>query len=171
MRQLALVFIEIALHRKGPDALPASRFLFGLVLIAYVAVSLLALQIDWRLSQALVAMAADVGYYLTFFGVVLGLAGRSRRFWQTVTAVLGTETFLSCLALPLLLTRPAQTAGSAPGVLASALLLLILVWSIDIAGFVLSRALDRAYIVGVTIMIGYVISSMMLGEFLFPSSD
>jgi hypothetical protein len=171
VRQLASIFLDIALHRKGPDALPASRFLFGLVLAGYLTVSLLALQISWPLSQAMGAMILDVAFYLAFFGVVLRLTQRSRRFWQTVTAVLGAETFLSCLALPLLWTRSAESDGTASEVLATSLLLMILLWSIDIAGFVLSRALDRPYIVGMLIMIGYVFSSMMLGEFLFPSPD
>ena len=120
--------------------------------------------------QAVSALVLDVGLYLAFFGVVLRVLRRSGRFWQTTTAVLGAETFLSCLALPLLLTRSAESDGTASGVLATSLLLLILLWSIDIAGFVLSRALDRPYIVGVLIMIGYVLSSMILGELLFPSA-
>jgi hypothetical protein len=169
--RLALIFVDIALHRKGPDALPASRFLFGIVLASYLTVSVLALQISWPLSRAMSAMIVDVALYLAFFGIVLRVVRRSGRFWQTVTAVLGAETFLSCLALPLLLTRSAESDGTASEVLATSVLLLILLWSIDIAGFVLARALDRPYIVGVMIMIGYVVSSMMLGEFLFPSPN
>lgn len=171
LRELTSAFIDIALHRKGPDVLPASPFLFGLVLGAYSIVSLAALSITWSLGRALAAMLADTAIYLAFFGVVLASMRRGGRFWQTATAILGTETFLSCLALPLLLTRPAEPDGSAFEVLASSVLLGLLLWSVDIAGFVLSRALDRPYIVGVLIMIGYVVGSMFLGEFLFPTLD
>jgi hypothetical protein len=169
LSQLAWVFVDIALHRKGPDALPASRFLFGLVLVAYLTLSLLALQINWPLRRSAGLAVVDVGFYLIFFGLVLQVAHRSARYWQTVTALLGAETFLSCLALPLLWLRTTAGESGAGNVLVTALLALILLWSIDIAGFVLSRALDRAYIVGVLIMLGYVISSTMLGELLLPS--
>jgi ethanolamine transporter EutH len=167
--QLALVFAEIAVHRKGPDALPASAFLFGLVLVAYFVVSLMALSLRWPLWQAFGAMVVDVAVYLAFFAAVLRLTGHRRRFLQTVTAVLGAETFLSCLALPLLLTRPEVQSGAPTEILATSLLFALLIWSVDIGGFVLAKALDRSYIVGVSVMIGYVVGSMLFSEFLFPS--
>lgn len=169
MRQLALVFVDIAFHRQGPDALPASRFLFGLVLAAYLTVSLVALQINWPLRRALGVMLLDISFYLMFFAVVLRVARRANRFWQTVTAVLGAETFLSGLALPLLVMRARDVEGGSFGTLATTVLLVVLIWSIDIAGFVLSRAIDRPYIVGVAIVIGYAMGSMFLGEFFFPA--
>ena len=171
MGQLALVFVEIALHRKGPDALPASQFLFGLVLSVYLVVSLITLLISWPLDMALGAMILNVIFYLAFFAIVLLIARRIHRYRQTMMALLGTETLLSCLSLPLLLTRTTGSEGSSAETLATTALLLILLWSIDIAGFVISRALDKPYIVGVSIMVGYVISSMVLGEFLLPSPD
>jgi len=167
--RIALVFAEIALHRRGPDALPASAFLFGLVLAAYFVVSLTALSLRWPFWQAISAMAVDVVVYLAFFAVVLRLAGRRSRFLQSVTAVLGAETFLSCLALPLLITRPEEQSGAPTEILATSLLFALLIWSIDIGGFVLAKALDRSYIVGVSVMIGYVVGSMLFSEFLFPS--
>lgn len=171
MQQLANVFVDIAFHRKGPDALPASRFLFGLVLVAYLTVSLLALQINWPLRQAVGIVLLDAALHLLFLGLVLSLMQRSFRFWQTVTAAFGAETFLGALALPLhLLLAVAQEAGITV-VIATVLLLSLLVWSIDIAGFILARAIDRTYIVGVMIMIGYALGSMTLGEFLFPSPE
>lgn len=169
MRQLVSVFVDIAFHRKGPDAVPASRFLFGLVLLAYGALSLPIWILNWPLQQALGIMMLDIVLHLLFFGVVLTIAQRSNRFLQTITAALGAETFLGCFALPLHLTIVSGDRADGPALAATFLLLLILFWSIDIAGFVLSRALDRPYIVGVVIMIGYVLGSMTLGEFLFPS--
>ena len=168
MRQLVSVFVDIAFHRKGPDAVPASGFLFGLVLLGYGAVSLPIWILNWSAQQAIGILFLDVVLHLSFFGAVLAIAHRSRRFLQTITAALGAETFLGCFALPLHLTIVGDRVDG-PALAATFLLLLILFWSIDIAGFVLSRALDRPYIVGVVIMIGYVFGSMTLGEFLFPS--
>lgn len=171
LSQLVLVFVEIAFHRRGPAALPESRFLFGLVLVAYLTVSLLALQINWPLSQAVGPLAADVVFCMGFFWAILQLGQRSRRYWQTVTALLGAETFLSLVALPLLVLRSATTGSEAFEPMTVLLLTFVLLWSVDVGGFILSRALEQAYIVGVLIMVGYVISSFMLGEFFFPTVE
>lgn len=171
MEQLAWVFVDIAFHRKGPDSVPASRFLFGLVLVVYLTVSLLALRINWSLREAIGIMLLDVALHLLFFGVVLSLMQHSARFWPTVTAVVGAETFLGAIALPLHWVFASANEEGTSVVVAGILLLLILLWSIDIAGFILARAVDRPYIVGVVIMIGYMLGSMMLGEFFFPSPE
>ncbi len=140
-----------------------------LVLIAYLTVSLLALQINWPLSQTIAPLVADVMFCMAFFWVVLQLGQRGARFWQTVTALLGAETFLSLVALPLLVLRSAATGSEAFEPFTVLLLSLVLLWSIDVGGFILSRALDQAYVVGVLIMVGYVIGSFMLGELFFPT--
>lgn len=171
MLQIASVFVDIAFHRKGPDALPASRFLFALVLIAYLTVSLLALQINWPLSETVGPLGADVSFCMVFFWSVLQLGQRGGRFWQTVTALLGAETFLSLVALPLLVLRSAATGNETYEPITVLLLTAVLLWSVDIGGFILSRALEQAYVVGVLIMVGYVISSFLLGEFFFPTVE
>lgn len=171
MSQLALVFVDIAFHRKGPAALPASQFLFALVLVVYLTVSLLASQINWPFSETVGPMTLDVTFCLAFFWLVLTIAQRQRRYLQTVTALLGAETFLTLIAIPLLVLRPATDGGETLTTPTIILLTAVLLWSIDIGGYILSRALDQAYIVGVTIMVGYVVSSFMLGELLFPSFD
>jgi hypothetical protein len=169
VQRLVLVFVDIAFHRKGPDALPSSKFLFHLVLLAYASVGALTLALERPLAQVFGAITFHVGLYLVFIGAVLEVTRRRGRFLQTATAALGVETFLGCIALPLLFTGAAQSADGVPSALAALVLLLIVVWSIDIVGFILARALDRPYVVGVSIMLGYVVISMSLGELLFPT--
>jgi hypothetical protein len=48
---------------------------------------------------------------------------------------------------------------------------LLLVWWIDVAGFILSRAISRPYFVGVLFMIVYVLTSYRISTFLFPSAS
>jgi len=171
LSKLALIFVDIAFHRKGPAALPESRFLFALVLVAYLTVSLLALQINWPLSEVIGPLVVDVTFCMAFFWFVLQTAQRSNRYWQTMTALLGAETFLSLVALPLLVLRSAAGDANMVGAPVIMLLAIVLLWSIDIGGFILSRALEQAYVVGVFIMVGYVIGSFMLGELLFPTVE
>lgn len=170
MLRLALVFVDIALHRKGPEDLPPSRFFFGLILLVYATVSLLALQINWPLSRALSMLVVDLALYLSFYWALLSLTRHSGRYWQTVTAVLGAETLLNVLAVPILLWRGTNPEQDATAAVQTGALALLLMWSIDIAGFVVARAIDKPYIVGVLIMVGYVVGSILLGQLLFPAA-
>jgi hypothetical protein len=169
--RLLLVFVDIALHRKGPEDLPVSRFLFALVLPFYITVSLLALRINWSLPRAFSMIVADLMLYLAFFWILLSAAKRRPRYWQTVTAVLGAETLPNFIAVPILAWRSSMPDPDQLSAISTALLALLLLWSIDIAGLVLSRALDQPYIVGVVIMIGYAICSIVLGELLLPTAQ
>jgi len=145
--------------------------LFGIVLVAYLTVSLLALQINWDLSETVGPLVADVTFCVVFFWLLLRIAEHSGRYWQTVTALLGAETFLSIVAIPLLVLRSAAAGSETFEPMMVLLLTFVLLWSVDVGGFILSRALEQAYIVGVLIMVGYVIGSFMLGEFFFPTVE
>ena len=170
MWRLSLAFVDIALHRRGPEDLPASQFLFGLILVCYFAVGLAVLQIREPASSALRAVVFEGAVYMGFVWILLHLFGHSARFLQTASALLGTEIFLNLIAAPLVLWI--ELAGDAdPAPIAPTLLFpLIILWGIDIAGFVLSRALQLPYIVGVLIVIGYLFGSLALRGVLFPAA-
>jgi hypothetical protein len=164
---LIQALLDIALHRRGPADLPASQFLLGLVLAVYLAIGLAVLQRDATLVQAASQLGFDTLVYLGTIWLVLRLFGRSRRLVQTATAFVGTDVILNAVALPLLLWNDAlaaPSAASAPQIL----ILLLFLWSVDIGGYILSKALERPYVVGVSIMIVYVLTSMALREALFP---
>ncbi len=48
------------------------------------------------------------------------------------------------------------------------LFFLLILWLIDVAGFVLSRALQQPYVVGVLVVLVYMFGSFTLGGLLFP---
>lgn len=182
MWRLAQVFVDIALHRRGPDELPASRFLFGLILITYLTVGCIALLVSEPAERLLDLTILSYTFHLGFVGLiiletffylwviwmVLRVFDHSRRFIQTATALLGAECLLSIIGIPILAWIDAtRSAGGEPTVATFAYLLLFL-WSVDVAGFILSRALQNQYFVGVLIVIGYVMVSFMLREYFFP---
>jgi hypothetical protein len=102
-----------------------------------------------------------------FVWAVLRLFDRERRFKQTATALLGADTLLNLLSLPLVLWNQSLEGATAPALL----FLLLAIWSIDIAGFVLSRTLERPYALGVAIMLGYVLLSISLRMSFFPTTS
>jgi hypothetical protein len=88
-------FLDIVLWRRGPQDLPASRLLLWLTAAAYVAVSVMQLTLleepaaAWVVFVVLDPVLLTLGVYL-----LLKLFGKTDRFLQTATAVLGTGVVL-----------------------------------------------------------------------------
>ncbi|MFL2545784.1 MAG: hypothetical protein ACJ0SL_00165 [Candidatus Rariloculaceae bacterium] len=168
MFRLGLVFIEIAFHRCGPERLPVSRFLFGLLTVIYLFASIVATQIAEPLSRAAAMVVFDTALYLGFISLLLTAYSYPGRFYQTVTAIFGAQTFLTLIGIPFLLSIGIENGEiEVPGA-GTWLFLMLILWSIDIAGFVLSRALQISYFLGVLIVLGYSFGSYTLGGLLFP---
>lgn len=169
MSALILAFAEIALHRRGPQDLPPSQFLLGLVLAAYAVVAAVALAVisadQARVQLIVLELLIDLG----FVYVLLRVFEKSSRYMQTVTALVGTGVLLNFISLPLL--QWDELLGSPPGELNAPrmLLLLLLVWSLDVAGFIVSKALAKPYIVGVSIMVGYEVASLAIQDSLLAT--
>lgn len=184
MWRLSLAFLDIALHRRGPEDMPPSRFLFGFTLVCLLSVGLVSsfistppvrilelpsLGVSIRfgfVKLMLFETAAD----LCFIWLVLWAFNHSRRFLQTATAILGVETLLACTALPFLAWNAAISSASGELTAASFLYLILFLWSLDVAGFVLARATENAYFVTLPIVIGYVIMSIFMRQHFLPAA-
>lgn len=175
--RLVLAFVDIALHRRGPDMLPASRFLLWLVVIVYLAVSYAAFALtpppaadgvdpaasaaaQRALDYAPVLIPIDCAIYAAFIWVLLKSFNRDRRFLQTATALFGTDTLFTSMSLPVLAWAGALGATESPGPTLAYWVLFI--WSIDVSAFVLSRAIERPYALAVLVVVGYVLLSVSL---------
>lgn len=166
MLRLILAFVDIMLHRRGPEDLPSSRFLVWLLLLVSVAVELgILIANDGEMRVAAVNVLVDL-LDLWFVWALLRTFNRQRRFAQTMSALLGTETLLNLLGAPLLPFLSASLEASTPDQVQLSLPLLLAavlnVWSIDIAAFTFSRALERPYVLCVAIMIGYALLILSL---------
>jgi hypothetical protein len=169
--RLCLAFFDIALHRRGPEDLPASRFLLGLILAVYFVAGVTRLGFDTTPARAVVLLALDRVLYLGMAWLVLKAIEKRRRFLQTATALVGTDTFLIVLSLPVLLWDDRLGAPPTEPTLPRFLSLVIVLWSIDIGGFIMARAVSQPYVVGLAIMIVYALISMYLQSVLFPRAD
>jgi hypothetical protein len=162
--RLILVFVEITLHRRGPEQLPSSQFFFLLVLGVSTCVDLLVLQVDEVAARSVVVSLLTTVLDIAFVWAVLRTFDRERRFRQTMSAMLGVTAILSILIVPLALWSQAIDVPEGEVALPWLFLLLLAIWQIDIWGFVLARALDRPYALGVAIMLGYVLLSVSLTQ-------
>jgi hypothetical protein len=171
MWPLTQLLVDIALHRRAPADLPASQFVFGCVLAGYFAIALSALQIGATMQRPAMLLLFDSAFFLTSVWLILALFNQTQRYLQTVTAMVGTDLLLTLVGLPLLLWNSTLQASPTEITTPQLFLLLLFFWSVDIGGYVLSKALGRSYIVGVFIMIVYVLVSMTSRQALFPAAS
>ena len=169
--RLGLVFVDIALHRRGPEHVPASGFLFGLLLLVHVATGIAAMQFVQPPARAVGLVIFDTALYVGFVWLVFARFRYPSRFVQTTSALLGAETVLTLIEIPVLSLAGFENGEVDAPNIGTWLFLLLILWSIDINGFVLSRALQQSYVVGVLIVLGYVFGSFTLGGLLFPAAS
>ena len=149
-------FLDIVLWRRGPQDLPASRLLLWLTAAAYVAVSIAQLTLleepaaAWLVFVALDPVLLTAGVYL-----LLQLFGKTDRFLQTATAVLGTGVVLGlCMFLPVqwLLTQAAVPPEStAAGLIALGMVVIFAL----VTGRILKLATESNLFTGVTLSLMY----------------
>lgn len=158
MWPLLQLFIDIAFHRRGPEDVPPAGVLLGLVLCTAMAVQVVSLMALGNLfPRAVAETAAHLALTLGAYALVLHWRGHGARFRQTATALLGTATLLGLVMLPVVTWLDAGIRAEAVAPLALLAFFVLMVWSIDITGFVLSRALGAHYVVGVLLALAVII--------------
>jgi hypothetical protein len=169
--RLILAFVDIMLHRRGPEDLPSAKFLVWSLLLLSVCVELAVLFANDGTARAAAVTVLVQLLDIWFVWALLRTFNKQRRFTQTMSALLGTETIITLAGAPLAPLLP--TSASAEPALTLPLLLAALlgIWSIDIAAFVFARALERPYVLCVAIMLGYVLLILSLQTSLLPATS
>lgn len=163
-------FVRIVAHQLGPDALPPSRLLLGLVITLHLAIYTLDLWVLDAAGPRLVALPLlDVVAQSLFFGVLLMAMGWAARVLQTLIAVFGADLVLGMLYLPVALGAQAGPATAA-GALASIAALGLLLLSLGVKGHILNRATGLPYVVGVVLAMGLTLTLLALDRALFPAA-
>lgn len=172
MQALLRLFAEIALHRRGPQDVPASPAILALTLALYVALGVAALAPSASgPAEVLGEVGVDLALVVFGFGGLLVVLGRRHRLQQTLAALFGTGALLTALSLPFLWLAAAPAPGDEPttAVLFSSIVLLTLLCaSLLVTGHVLRCALDWPYAGGVLAAALYFAASVLIFGWLFP---
>jgi hypothetical protein len=167
---LIQVIVGITLHRRGPDELPSSPFFLLMMLGGSLFVELITLRLGAVVDSAVAVSLLDTVIDLAFVWVVLTAFNRVRRFRQTMSALFGADIVMNIISAGLSLWNDSLNAPDGEATIPALLFLVLAVWSIDVAGFILSRALERPYALGVAIMLAYVLLSISIRATLFPAT-
>ena len=142
--------VEIALLRKGPDAIPRSVIMLSMAIILWFFAALSALVLIDRFDEmSFVEEAFSVLVAVVCYATVVVAAGRAPRLLQTITAILGCGALLTLVFVAAYgVMQPFEPGG--PTRLAA---WLILLWSVSIKGHIIARAIDRHWYLGLAIAV------------------
>ncbi|MDJ0793683.1 MAG: hypothetical protein QNI98_05495 [Woeseiaceae bacterium] len=165
MLALIQTLFDIVRLRKGPDAIPHSRFVFGLVVVLWLISSVVMTVTTEELNLRSFLIGLVVGLVgLACYAAIVILAGRGARILQTIAAVLGCGALLNLMFVVgnLLLT---PLVGDNP---TNIVVTLILFWSIPVEGHIIARAIDRHWYAGIVIAMAVFVFQLIIFGLLNP---
>ena len=145
MLALFETLIDILRLKKGPDAIPYSPIVFGVVLVLWLFAGVVAMTLSPDFTDRDLVIALGTGFaVLAFYAAIVIVAGHRPRVLQTISAVLGCGALLTLLfVVSDTLLTPILNRNLA-GLIAT----LILLWSIPVEGHIVARAIERPWFVG-----------------------
>ena len=167
MTQLLNSLIQIALLRKDPGILPASIVLLVLTAAGFAGSSALLSYMAFGGDRLWLRTALDLGLTLLPFWLMFAAIGRSSRFRQTTTAVLGTAVLLTPLIVGILLLHRLADSTGMLRLLIGIGYLTVIAWYALVVGHILRSALEIAFLTGVAIALTWLFASEVLTTRLF----
>lgn len=185
MRELAKLFMQIALLRRGPQDLPASTLLLVFTIVAYLAMNLLMNSLLPPLNPAGAAakikeadqgswpaqLMLDTVFTLVWYVVLLRLAGRPERTLQTTTAVFGFQIVLAPLLFFSSWLWPQFAHDSTWGVPIALFGIVLLGWLIAANSHIVKAALEWSGGASVALVILQILAAELLRRQLFPTAQ
>ena len=164
MFDIIKLLFEICLFKKGPQDLPYSLWLLRFLLVVYIGIRILMLSIHFDWLNVLLQVIVDVILVAGFFWIILYLARKLGRFYQALSAVLGTDAMISFFALPGMATMETGHGG-----LWVVLVMLGLIgWHWAVTGHIIRNALEKSLSFSLGVAFLYLIGSYQVMALLFP---
>jgi hypothetical protein len=157
-------FLDICFLKAGPQDLPNSTWLMKFSLVVYFALAVISQLLEYSLSMSLVAAIAELILMMLIVAILLQLRGYSERFNQTVTAMAGTGTIISLIALPLV----NLASGISPDQMTftdnviMVLIMTVLLWSLMVTAHIFRNALEIKAGLAVALTVVYTIALMLV---------
>ncbi len=163
MYQLLKLFYDICLLKKGPQDIPASNWLFRVVLIVCIFVDFLVLILSTDLFSAILQTFVEIVLTLGLTWVILYTVKKQFRFEQTVCALMATDILISLLALPAIAILVNGGAGSI-----FIVIILLMIWHWVVSGHIFTHALEQSFGFGLGVAFLYIFISIQIMGMLFP---
>jgi hypothetical protein len=157
VQQFLKVFLDIVLWRRGPQDLPNSGLLVVLTLAAYELTNLLQIALlGVSGAELLLYLVIDPLLLMSGLWLVMKLFGRSERWAQTTSAVLGCSALLGLvISVPMVLLVGPGLAADPPSWVRFLALALVIAF-ILVVGRIIKLATDSNLLTGSAIATTYV---------------
>ena len=159
------VFLRLLVFRESPDVLPASWFLFGLVLVINLLIDIVSFLVQFDLPGTVLRTIADLIFSALFIYLLLLSFNKAARFLQTAIAMFGVSALLNLFALPLLVLLPPEQKVTG---MAGTILYTLFFWHIFVIGHIFRHALAVNFALGLLASFAYVLLVMTVFYSLFP---
>ncbi len=157
---LFLAFFDICRLIKRPQDIAESKNLLTLCVIVYGFLSILLASLSYPTDKAMLAGVVEVSLIMLFSLALLQICGKSSRWTQTVTALVGTNIIISVIAFPIYiligvgeLSEHESSTGQSIGLL---LLASLACWNIVIMAHILRHALETNFVLAIFLAITYI---------------
>ena len=151
MKALLSLFMNVLLFKKGPQDVPHSSLLLGILMGLDLVLSTLVGSMDLGLTAALIQAFLSLGLMGLFLSFTLKLSGKPERFLKTFTTTTGVDLLLTVLGLMVLLL------GEGLGELLGWTLLLLMAWQMAILAHILREALSTRLLPAVGLSLSYTV--------------
>ena len=164
MFDIIKLLFDICLFKKGPQDLPYSVWLLRIILVVYVSIRVLMLSIHFDWLNVLLQVIVELFLAAGFFWTLLYLARKLGRFYQVISAVLGTDAMISFFALPGMATMETGQGG----LLVFLVMLGLIGWQWAVTGHIIRNALEKSLSFGLGLAFLYLLGSYQVMALLFP---
>ncbi len=170
MTKIIHFFWQICIFKKGPEQVPTAPVFAGMVLIAYllvsVAASLFEPALEGNILKAVLVILVSTAVQLSIFAILLLYKNVFARVKETFLALLGSDTLLTLVGIVILAAHDffdgnLESGGSAIQVSRFALTAIV-VWSLAVTGFILHKATNTGIFLGNAIALGSLITAQIV---------
>ena len=167
---IALRLLAIMLLRAGPQHLPYSPPLLGVLTLLYVASGVLVIAATMDVSQAIANLVLDVAVLFAFSYFCLSVLRLKARFVQMVSALTGIGALYHLLAWPLFVQLNDMQPEQQDVTIIALLMLLLISWQVLVFAHVFRHAMQMSMVRALALSFGYLFLSMSVAELLLPGS-
>ncbi|MFA5984119.1 MAG: hypothetical protein WC782_08895 [Methylococcaceae bacterium] len=164
MFEIIKLLLDVCQIKKGPQSLPYSPWLFRFLILAYAVISFAVLRMSASFFQAAVQVAIETVLVIISSWFMLFVTRRLPRFYQTTSALLGTDAVISFCALPAL---AAMMMGWG-NIWVFFLIIGLMIWHWVVTGHIIRHALDQTWPFSLGLAFLYLLTAYQVMALLAP---
>ena len=157
---LFLVFFDMCRLIKRPQDIPESKNLLTLCAVVYGFLSILLANMSQPIENSILAGVIELVLIMIFTLAILQVSGKSSRWTQTVTALVGTGIIVSIIAFPIYILVGVGELNELESSTSQSIGLLLLAslacWNIVIMAHILRHALEINFAIALFLAITYI---------------